>query len=265
MNAKPRILIIDDNPIIHEDFRKIFTPPVESDSVDAFEVSLFGAQPELQVAGAFEIESAYQGEEALVKIEEALAQERPYALAFVDGRMPPGWDGVETIAQLWNVYPELQVIICTAYADFSWEQIIQRLGQSDSLLILKKPFDRVEVLQLAIAMTKKWTLGREARSRTVKLQELVHERTRLREDLNDKLEQERTLLDAGSKAERACLDHLAQEMNVHLSGLLGFSDLLLGTNLNRAQRDYAEKIKFSSEILRNILDGKFEFSKNETR
>src|SRR5690349_24456963 len=105
-----------------------------------------------------ELDSASQGQEALAMVERALAEGRPYAMAFVDGRMPPGWDGLETIVHLWKAYPELQVVICTAYSDYSWEQIIERVGPSDSLVILKKPFDAVEVLQLAHAMTKKWSL-----------------------------------------------------------------------------------------------------------
>ena len=151
---KPRILIIDDNPAIHEDFRKILCPDVTPSAVDELESSLFDSETTPGVATDFELDSAHQGQEALVKVQQALADNRPYSLAFVDGRMPPGWDGVETIVHLWKAYPDLQVVICTAYSDYSWEQIIERVGQSDSLVILKKPFDAVEVLQLAHAMTK---------------------------------------------------------------------------------------------------------------
>ncbi len=76
-------------------------------------------------------------------------------MAFVDVRMPPGWDGVETTARIWEKYSDLQVVICTAYSDYSWEDMLKRLGYSDRLVILKKPFDTIEVLQLAISMTEK--------------------------------------------------------------------------------------------------------------
>jgi PAS domain S-box-containing protein len=119
------------------------------------------------------MESAFQGEEGLTKVERALAAEKPYALAFVDMRMPPGWDGLETIRRLWQVYPELEVVICTAYSDHSWHQIQQTLGINERLLILKKPFDKVEVEQLALALTEKWNLRRLAYLRTQNLEELV--------------------------------------------------------------------------------------------
>ena len=83
--------------------------------------------------------------------------------------MPPGWDGVETINRLWQECPELQVVLCTAYADYSWQEIQEALGKNDSLLILKKPFDNVEVLQLAQALTRKWELNREIQGRLNKL------------------------------------------------------------------------------------------------
>jgi CheY-like chemotaxis protein len=100
-------------------------------------------------------------------------------MAFVDVRMPPGWDGLETIGHLWRAQPDLQVVICTAYSDFSWDDIRRRLGQVDNLLILKKPFDNVEVLQLVHALTGQWTLAQQARLRLADLE--AHLRTRTAE------------------------------------------------------------------------------------
>src|SRR6202040_2459501 len=107
----------------------------------------------------------------------SLEENHPYAMAFVDVRMPPGWDGVETTAKIWQKYPDLQVVICTAYSDYSWEQMLNKLGYSDRLVILKKPFDSIEVLQLAIAMTEKWRLYQQARLRLDQLEKMVGERT----------------------------------------------------------------------------------------
>ena len=110
----------------------------------------------------FELDSAYQGQQALEMVKQSLLDQRPYALAFVDVRMPPGWDGIETIARIWEVCPAIQIVICTAYADYSWEEMRTKVGQPDSLVILKKPFDNIEVQQLAHALTKKWSLNRQA-------------------------------------------------------------------------------------------------------
>jgi PAS domain S-box-containing protein len=85
--------------------------------------------------------------------------------------MPPGWDGIETIARIWELYPELQIVVCTAYADYSWEEMRARVGQPDSLLVLKKPFDNIEVQQMAHALTKKWLLNVQTR---LQMSELAH-------------------------------------------------------------------------------------------
>src|SRR6202034_349906 len=122
------------------------------------------------------IDSAYQGKEGLDLIEKSLSEDRPYALAFVDVRMPPGWDGVETTSHIWQKYSDLQVVICTAYSDYSWEDMLKKLGYSDRLVILKKPFDNIEVLQLAISMTEKWKLYHQAKLRLEDLETMVHAR-----------------------------------------------------------------------------------------
>jgi hypothetical protein len=83
------------------------------------------------------------------------------------------WDGIETTSKIWAGYPDLQVVICTAYSDYSWEEMLSILGFSDRLLILKKPFDNIEVLQLAIAMTEKWRLHQQVKVRLDDLERMV--------------------------------------------------------------------------------------------
>ena len=179
-----RILLIDDMPAIHEDFRKILLPirPLRPD-LAALGAALFGdggagaVNNEAQAEAPFEIASAFQGRQGLALATEALAQQRPFALAFVDMRMPPGWDGVETIERLWQLDPQLQVVICTAYADMSWPQVLARLDARDRLLVLKKPFDAIEVSQLARALTAKWEMARQAAARHGVLEREVAQRT----------------------------------------------------------------------------------------
>src|SRR5688572_3626455 len=176
-----RILVVDDNPAIHEDIRKILAPArADSPSLEDEEALLFGKSREPATGATttlFEIDSALQGQDGLDLVRKSMAEQRPYALAFVDVRMPPGWDGVETISRIWQIYPELQVVICTAYSDYSWEDITQRFGHSDSILILKKPFDNIEVLQMAHALTKKWFLTQQAKSQLLNLDTMVSVRT----------------------------------------------------------------------------------------
>ena len=155
-----RLLVIDDNRAIHEDIRKIFTPHNNA-GLDALEAELFGETSAVAPGLTFAIDSAYQGQEGLALVEQARGEGRPYPVAFVDVRMPPGWDGIETLERLWAVDPELQAVICTAYADYSWAEIVSRLGRNDQFLILKKPFDPVEMSQLANALSRKWALHRQ--------------------------------------------------------------------------------------------------------
>jgi PAS domain S-box-containing protein len=173
----PRILVVDDNQAIHDDFRKtLLGTGSSSSSLADLEAELFNKPAPTLKVGPFRVDFASQGPEALTMVEAALKANDPYALAFVDIRMPPGWDGVETIDRLWKAYPSLQAVICTAYSDYSWHDIIGRFGHTDSLLILKKPFETVEVLQLAHALTRKWFLGRQARLRMDELEKMAQER-----------------------------------------------------------------------------------------
>src|SRR5258707_845134 len=172
-----RVLVVDDNPAIHEDFRKILAVSEPSDELESFSQALFGEEPTRTCQQGFDVESAFQGQEGLERVKGAVASARPYAMAFVDVRMPPGWDGVETTIKLWEAYPDLQVVICTAYSDYAWDDLIARVGRSDRLLILKKPFDNVEVLQLANALTEKWRLLQCARLKIDGLEQAVTART----------------------------------------------------------------------------------------
>jgi two-component system, NtrC family, sensor kinase len=176
----PRLLIIDDNRAIHDDFRKILCPkPLSSGNLDEAEAALFGEAPTTSSCPAisFQLDSACQGKEGLDLVKKAVEQGTRYALAFVDVRMPPGWDGVETTARIWEVDPDLQIVICTAYSDCSWDEMLGKLGHSDRLVILKKPFDSIEVLQLANSLSRKWHLLQESKNKMTSLEEMVVART----------------------------------------------------------------------------------------
>ena len=186
-----RILIIDDNPSIHDDIRKILCGDGErNEALGSTKALLFGEEPSQSDRTRFELDSALQGKEGLAMVQQAAEAGRPYALAFVDVRMPPGWDGVETISHIWKLYPDLQIVICTAYSDHSWAEMIRHFGKTDSLVILKKPFDNIEVLQLAHAMTEKWLLSHQVKSRLHDLDQAVSERTTELQSANEHLKKE---------------------------------------------------------------------------
>ncbi len=210
MNGNPdsppnrRILVIDDNPAIHDDFRKILGPRSEAEvQLEAAEAAIFGTHR----SAWFEIDAASQGREGLALVERALAKDRPYAMAFVDMRMPPGWDGMETISHIWEICPDLQVVICTAYSDCSLEEMRDRLEPRDRMLVLKKPFETIEVLQMAEALTEKWRLLQESRARLGDLEQIVRRRTaELEESRRAALDLRDEALAAREAAERALVD-----------------------------------------------------------
>ena len=186
-----RILIIDDNASIHEDFRRILGQEQDRNAgLDLVKAQVLGEVAAASLHSGFVMDSAFQGQEGLAMVKQAAEEGNPYALAFVDVRMPPGWDGVETISHLWKCCPEIQIVVCTAYSDYSWEEMIHQLGHSPNLVVLRKPFDNTEVLQLAHALTEKWRLNRKVQSQLDDLETLVRQRTAELEAANASLKKE---------------------------------------------------------------------------
>jgi len=185
-----RILIIDDNAAIHLDFRKVLGAQAEhaaQAALDVLEANLFGETAVAAVRPNFEIDSAHQGQEGVAMVGQALAEGRPYAMAFVDMRMPPGWDGLKTIEHLWATDPDVQVVICSAHTDYDWTEVVERLGHSDKLLVLRKPAEPIEVLQCATALSRKWENDRLVRDQMLRLEEVITTRTRGLEAANQQL------------------------------------------------------------------------------
>jgi diguanylate cyclase (GGDEF)-like protein len=183
-----RILVIDDNPAIHQDFEKILArEPDLSTGMTQAERILFGDAVPTVLRPTFELQFALQGQQGAMAVEEARAAGQPFALAFIDMRMPPGWDGLETIEHLWAADPDVQVVVCSAHSDYDWADFIERLGHSDKLLVLKKPFEPIEVLQCASALTRKWHDEQAVRRHVSSLEQMVAVRTRGLEAANSQL------------------------------------------------------------------------------
>lgn len=193
-NQNLRVLVIDDNRAIHEDFRKILEAKVEEKNFAQARVVLFGDPPLSGTFEQFKLDCVDQGQAGLTLVQRARSEGRPYAVTFVDMRMPPGWDGLETIERLWKEDEGLQVVICTAYADQPWDEIATRLGRNDKLLILQKPFNSIEVLQLATALCRKWDLAHELAGQLDELSRQVDKRTVELKAANEQLRQSNTAL-----------------------------------------------------------------------
>lgn len=237
-----RVLVVDDNEAIHRDFEKILTDDDRSDldklRAEVFEDSSVPARNER----AYNMDFALQGEEGCEKVRIALAEGRPYSLAFVDMRMPPGWDGMETIKKLWELDEDLQVVVCTAYSDYSWQRLNHQAKRSDRLLILKKPFDVVEVKQLAAALVRKWELAREAQLKMDELETMVADRTEA--------------LAAANAHKNSFLAAMSHEFKTPLNGILGYVDLLQGEHfgtLNEKQNEFVARIDHCGKHLLSLV------------
>ncbi len=202
MSEFRKILIVDDQASIHRAYREILAPKaVNTDALDELEQLLFGDPLEAKppALDSFELVHAYQGEEALQRIHESINNDDPFGMAFVDMRMPPGWNGVETIRRLWEVDPDLQVVICTAYTEQNWRKIVAELKKVDQLLLLNKPFSSELVLSLAHAMTAKRKTLEDLKVELAKAREANR---KLADEISTRKEAETSLL------EMATSDHL---------------------------------------------------------
>ena len=183
-----RILVVDDNPAIHDDFAKILAVSDDSEATMArAERILFGDSQASLPQASFQIDFALQGQQAVEMVESAAGEGRHYALAFVDMRMPPGWDGLETIERMWAADSHVQVVVCSAHSDYDWTDFVERLGLTDKLLVLKKPFEPIEVLQCAHALARKWHDERVLRRQVEALEHVVTARTEGLEAANRQL------------------------------------------------------------------------------
>ena len=257
-----RVLIIDDNEAIHDDFRKILGAVQENSELDDLEAHLFGTPTDTAVNDAkitFDLSFATQGQDGYDMVVRSVEEEKPYALAFVDMRMPPGWDGLETIERLWKVDPKIHIAICTAFADYSWREIIQRVGHTDQLLIVKKPFDNVEVIQLATSLTEKWALREVAQLRVDQLERLVIERTH-------EISQARDELIVANRIKSEFLATISHELRTPMNGILGFAEILAeDPDLGLDNVETVEHIQSCATTLMAVINQLLDLSKLESR
>lgn len=254
-----KILIVDDNESIHEDFKKILSAEINQDSeLTDLEHELFDedylTKNNQDNLLNFNLDHAYQGEQAYQMVCDASQNDVPYSLIFMDVRMPPGWNGIKTISKIWSKFPDIEMIICTAYADYSHEKIVEALGKSDHLMFIKKPFDNVTVTQMALALCKKWSLNRETKNYVNNL-----------EETQEYLIKAKEIAEKNSAAQSEFLSNMSHELRTPIHGILGFSSLGRNKAESRDNTNTSQKLKlyfdriFNSgtrllSLINNIID-----------
>ena len=166
-----RILVIDDQQDVIDDYLRILTgkKTPETETFDKEEAFLFkkysDSSKKVIPEESYRVSIAFQGKEGVDLARKAVAEGDPYLVAFIDMRMPPGIDGMETLKKIWEIDPRVEGVIVTAYTDRSRNEIVNNIGNPDRLLYLKKPFDQDEIKQLALCLTEKWRLARKGEKR----------------------------------------------------------------------------------------------------
>ena len=244
-----RILIVDDTEAIHHDIRTVLNNSKKYQDSEALELEndLFGTSDSEEITKKAEfmeyiIDDAYQGEKAIEMVEAAQRENYPFSLIFMDVRMPPGIDGIETIQKIWANYPNIEMVICTAYSDYSWNKIIDSLGRTDRLLFMRKPFDATVLKQITLTLTTKWQLQQKSIHYVEDLEREVAERTKQLNDLVKELRESKEKEELSTAALLRSDNELEQLLKSITAILIGVSSNDLVTHWNKA----AEKA-FGSE------------------
>lgn len=189
-----RILAIDDAPEILAAYQQVLCPEaglqVFESEMEGLAASLFGKGSEMSSPPLFELVLSRQADEGVEKTKTAIQEGRPFAVAFIDVRLPPGRDGVWAAEQLRKIDPDLQIVIVTAYSDVDPLDIAERVRPEDKLLYVQKPFYPQEIRQFATALGSKWRAERALLRIQADLEEQVRERTTELQEANRRLKAE---------------------------------------------------------------------------
>ncbi|GEM_PF-884178 len=161
-----RILIVDSNSAIHEDFQKIFC--LKSDSTEP------SKSKQKHTQQSYSLDSAYDGEQAFQLIQQAMANQHPYTVAFIDLHLSPSSDGLAMIQRIWELDPDLQLVLSIAYSHYSYQDVVEKLQHPDPILILNKPFDINEIRQLVFHLSRKQDVNHTIQQNINALEEKIN-------------------------------------------------------------------------------------------
>ncbi|MCY3745473.1 MAG: sigma 54-interacting transcriptional regulator [Acidobacteria bacterium] len=167
-----RILIVDDQAELHDDLAEMLVPTTEERASDELSAAFAGpgAEPDSAPSDAaaqpdFELSHAFTGREACERVEGAHRAGKPFAMAFVDVRMPPGMDGIEAVQRIRDTDRDIEIVIMTAYSDRTLADIARGNDLLHKMLYVRKPFTREEIQQIAACLVGKWNVERALKTR----------------------------------------------------------------------------------------------------
>jgi len=168
-----RILVVDDQENIHQDIEEMLKPGLIDTTADNL-AKVFGSEVDLDFLPDFDIIHAKSGNEAYDKVKHHLVTDNPIAVAYIDMRMPPGWDGVETIRKIREIDKNIEIVIMTAYTDKPLSEIIYDMELLNKLLYIRKPFAREEIQQMTISLVEKWNVELELEMSRQRLESVIN-------------------------------------------------------------------------------------------
>ncbi len=238
-----RILVIDDDREIWKAYKLILEPEsLRNGSAREKMDVLLGSEQDMESSLSFDVTYADQGIEGFNNAKAARSENIPFAVAFIDVRMPPGWNGMETAFRIRQIDPNIEIVIVTAYSDQSCDDIVRKVGSPEKILFIRKPFDPEELKQLAVSLTEKWNISQREKAQHLELQEKIAALKQLQQeqqDLQKKLLQAQKMEAIGLMA-----GGVAHDLNNILSGLISYPELMLMMLPKESElRGYLETMK----------------------